>query len=71
VIGFCNAHGISVAEMLLPQNSMADKPYSGILIHTVRSNEVLARYSKKNQFDKDIAPKKKESRHEIIIRIFV
>ncbi len=63
--------GISVAEMHLPLNSMTDKPYSGILIHTVRSNEVLARYSKKNQFDKDIAPKKKESRHEITIRIFV
>lgn len=63
--------GISVAEMLPPQNSMTDKPFSGILIHTVRSNEVLARYSKKNQFDKDTAPKKKESRHEITIRIFV
>ncbi len=63
--------GISVAEMLPPENSMTDKPFSGILIHTVRSNEVLARYSKKNQFDKDIAPKKKASRHEIIIRIFV
>lgn len=63
--------GISVSEMLPPQTSMTDKPFSGILIHTVRSNEVLARYSKKNQFDKAIAPKKKESRHEITIRIFV
>lgn len=71
VKGVLNDIGISVAEMLPSQNSMTDKPFSGILIHSIRSNEVLARYSKKNPFDKDIAPKKKESRHEITVRIFV
>lgn len=63
--------GISWEEMLPSQNSMPDKLFSGILIHTIRSNEVLARYSKKNQFDKDTTPLKKTSRQEKIIRIFV
>ena len=66
-----NDIGISWEEMPPPQNIITDKPTSGILIHTIHSNDVLSRYSINNQSGKDTAPKKKTSRIEKIIRIFV
>lgn len=62
--------GTEEPVMLLHQDFTEDKPFFGLLIHTIRTSEELARYSKKNQFDKDVTPKKKTSRQEKIIRIF-
>lgn len=63
--------GTEASVMLLHQNSMTYKPFYGILIHKIRSNEVLARYSKKICLIRIQHQRKRQIAKKKIIRIFV
>lgn len=63
--------GTEGSEMLHLEDNRKDKPFPGVLIHTVRSKSEIVRYSKNNQFNINNASKLKKSPHEKCIRIFI